>query len=171
MVLMLAVAAFSGYRKGLIVEVFSFLAFFLGLFLAMRLSFPVTRYFFEDSPLITLISMVVFFVLFLFLVWGIKLAASWIKTVVNLTLLGWVDNLLGAFASTVKWLFILSVVMWIFESFGIELPLEWTSDSMVYSILQPIGPALYGWLSEYFPIFHDLIKESPKAPVPSEAFL
>lgn len=143
--------------KGLIVELFSFLAFFVGLFVAIELTVPLSNRFFQDSGYFQLLTVGVFVALFLGAVVLINLAAKTIKKVVHLTFIGLFDNILGSTASIFKWAFIISVVFWVFDSIGLRLPAEQTETSLIYPAVKNIGPQTFIWLSEMLPFIQDMI--------------
>ena len=60
LIVLLALGAVKGYNKGLIVEVFSLVAFFLGLFIAIEFTTPLSLRFFGDNPMFHVISVAVF---------------------------------------------------------------------------------------------------------------
>lgn len=143
--------------QGFIVEIFSFIAFFVGLFLALELTVPVSLEFFGDSDYFDFIAILVFIVLFLLLSFGIKLAAKFIKNAIDVTFFGTLDNIAGAIAGIAKWAFIISIVFWIFDSVGFELSDRYGDNSMILPYIVGIGPKVFGWLSEVLPMMKDLI--------------
>ena len=65
LVILLGFGAVKGYTQGFIVAVFSFVAFFIGLFLALELAVPVSLEFFGESDYFDFVAILVFIVLFL----------------------------------------------------------------------------------------------------------
>ncbi len=143
--------------KGLIVEVFSFLAFFVGLFAAIELTIPIATKFFNTSEYFQLLTVAVFIALFLVAVLIINLGAKTIKKVVDLTFLGFLDNILGSLAGVFKWAFIVSVFFWVFDSIGVHLPAEQSEGSMVFPIIEALGPKTFAILGEILPFLHDMM--------------
>lgn len=149
--------AIKGYVKGLIVEVFSFLAFFIGLFMAIELTIPISSLLFRDSGFFQVITVLVFMGLFLVIVVLINLTGRFIKKAVNIVFLGLVDNVLGSIAAIFKWTFILSVMIWVFGSVGFTLPKNLTEGSFCYSYVQFMGPEVFDWLSRVLPFIREMI--------------
>lgn len=149
--------AIKGYMKGLIIEVFSFLAFFVGLFVSIELTIPVANRFFSSSDYFQIYTIAVFIMLFLAAVLIINLLAKALKKVLDLTFIGLFDNILGALAGVFKWAFIISVFFWVFDSIGLRLPGDQSDDSLIYPIIQNIGPATFEWLSNMLPFIQDMI--------------
>lgn len=154
---MLGFGAVKGYMQGFIVELFSFVAFFVGLFLALELTIPVSLQFFGESNYFDFVAVIVFIVLFLLLSFGIKLAAKFIKNAIDVTFFGTLDNIAGAVAGVAKWAFIISIIFWVFDSVGFALSDRYGDDSMILPYIVGIGPKVFGWLSEVLPMMKDLI--------------
>ncbi len=160
-------AGIKGYQRGFIIESFSLLAFFVGLFVALKLAFPITAKFFGEHDAFWLIALGVFLALFFLLVWGIKHLAEAVKKVVDFTLVGILDNVLGVLLSVIKWLFILSVSIWVMHSIDMEFPKRWIKDADFYFFIASIAPVLFEVSASILPFFQDVIdsmKETPKRP-------
>ena len=78
-----------------------------------------------------------------------------IKTVIDFTFLGMLDNILGAFAGALKSAFIISMIFWLLESVGIKIGI--LDDSFVFSYIYWIGPTFFEWAGKLLPFFNDLI--------------
>lgn len=157
LVIILVLGAVKGYLKGFVVEMLSFLAFFVGLFIAIELTIPISNRFFAGSDYFQLYTVAVFLFLFFLSLILINLTARLIKKAVDLTILGIFDNILGSLAAVFKWAFIISVVLWVFDSIGLRLPSEQTADSFFYPYIKDIGPATFQWLSEMLPFIRDMM--------------
>ncbi len=153
----IAIGAVKGYMKGLVVEIFSFLAFFIGIFVAIKLTIPVANRFFDSDDYFQLITVAVFIGLFIAVILIINLIAKALKKVLDLTFLGLFDNVLGALAGVFKWAFIISVFFWVFDSIGLRLPDEQSDGSLIYPIVERLGPTVFAWVSNMLPFIQDMI--------------
>ena len=160
----IVLAGIKGFRQGFIVETISFLAFFLGLFLALKLTFPIAMKFFGDVEAFWAIALVIFIVLFFLVMWGAKLLAAGLKKAIDLTFASLIDNLLGVIISILKWIFVLSVIIWVMNSLTIDLPKDWTEDSHLYAPLASLAPWSFEVLSGIIPFFQDIL-DSMDAPI------
>ncbi|MEP4535111.1 MAG: CvpA family protein [Cyclobacteriaceae bacterium] len=147
----------KGYMKGLVVEVFSFIGFFAGLFAAIELTIPVSNNFFQDSQYFQFLTVAVFIVLFILVVLLMNLLGKILKKAIDITFLGFFDNILGAIASAFKVAFILSVVIWVFGSIGLHIPEEFSGSSVLYPFIEVIGPKVFDWVSRVLPFIKDMI--------------
>ncbi len=157
LIALLGIGALSGFQQGLIVEVFSFLAFFLGLFFALELTIPVSVALFGSSSFFDIGAIVVFIALFILLSLAVKAGARAIKKAVDLTFLGSMDNLLGSAAGVLKWAFIISVTFWVFDSVGLTFVERYTDRSLFFPYIVSIGPVVFEWVSILLPFVKDLI--------------
>jgi membrane protein required for colicin V production len=86
-------AIIKGFQKGLIVAVFSFIAFFIGLAAALKLSAVVAAYLGKSVKIsdqwLPVISFIVVFIIVIILV---NLGARAIEKVFQLAMLGWITK-------------------------------------------------------------------------------
>jgi membrane protein required for colicin V production len=156
-IVIFVIGAIKGYRKGFVVELFSFVGFFAGLFAAIELTIPIAQKFFINSDYFQLLTIAVFVVLFILVLIAITYLGIWLKKVIEVTFLGVFDNVLGALASILKWAFIFSVLIWVFDSIGVSLSKEIQEESMLYPIIEVIGPKGFHFLSQIMPFLKDMI--------------
>ena len=112
LLLPLSVGLVQGYRRGLVLEAGSLLAFVLGVVGGLSLlsaAVPLGRqYVGEAFGLLPLLS---FLLVMALIMWGVHLLGGLVKSAVHLTPLGVLDNLLGAAAGALKWLLGLSLLL------------------------------------------------------------
>ncbi len=157
LLIILAYGGVKGYKIGFIVSFFSFLFFFIGLFLALKFTVPVAEWLFKNSNFFEVISIIIFFILFILLNLGVTLVITFLKKIIDTTFMGILDNLLGAVAGVFKWVFILTFIAWGLELMGVEIS-KYTSDTIVFSYVLILGSETFYWLSAIFPSISDLIE-------------
>jgi membrane protein required for colicin V production len=153
-------AAIKGFRQGLIIAVFSVIAFIIGLAAAMKLSVVVAGYIgkavkISDQWLPVISFAVVFFIVVLLVRWG----AGLLQKSVEFAMLGWINRLGGILLYTALFILIFSII--IFYADQVELiTTETKKESVTYSYIQPWGPKLMDGLGKIIPffknMFHDL---------------
>lgn len=157
--IIIVVAVFKGFTKGLIVAIFSLLAFIIGLAAALKLSVVVAHYL-ESShgsaaKWIPVLSFaIVFFTVALF----VSLAAHVVKRVVGFTLLGWVDRLGGILFYLIIYTIIFSVFLFFVEKTGLINP-STIKASRFYEYVSPWGPQVIDHLGKIIPFFKDLFDQ------------
>ncbi len=159
LVVPLVVGAFGGFREGFLYELFSILAFVIGLLAAFKLlhvGIELLRDNFNlEGAWLPLISFVGIFIVVLILT---KWVGKLLKGIVHATPLGVVDKLAGAILALFKWALGVSVVLWILDTFGLSLPDNWTDGSYLYPYLRPMSEELMSWIAVVIPFANDLFE-------------
>ena len=171
LLVLLGFGAVKGFRQGFIVEIFSFFAFFIGLFVALEFTIPVSLYLFGSSSFFDIGAIVVFIGLFVLLSFLIKLGARAIKNIVDFTFFGTLDNTFGAIAGVLKSAFILSIILWVFDSVGFDLVDRYSHGTVIFPYIVGIGPTVFGWLSGLLPFIKDLIDTMEDLPTSKDSVL
>ncbi|MCW3120465.1 MAG: hypothetical protein JWM28_4547, partial [Chitinophagaceae bacterium] len=144
------------YQRGLIVAVFSLIAFIIGLAAAMKLSAVVASYIGETVKIsdrwLPVISFVAVFILVALLVrWG----ANILQRTIEITLLGWVNRIGGIIFYCVLFITAFSVVL--FYALQIKvLNLETINASETWPFIQPWGPRAINGFAVIIPVFKDM---------------
>ena len=154
--LLLVLALFKGLRKGLIVGIFSFLAFIIGLAAALKLSSLAAGYIGQNTGVsgswLPVIAFVVVFVLVAFLV---HLGAKALEGVVQLALLGWLNKIGGVILFSLLYLFILSILLFYAERLDL-IATSTTGASLTYPFLHQLGPEVIDGLGVILPLFKNM---------------
>ena len=158
----LVLAIFHGYRRGLIVGLFSLVAVIIGLAAAMKLSIVAGEYIGKainiSSAWLPFIS---FAVVFLIVVLLIRLAARAIEKTVEMVMLGWANKIGGIIFYAVIYTIVFSVLLFYAEQMKLLQP-ETIHKSVTYSFVQPWGPKAINGFGSIIPIFKDLFGELEK---------
>lgn len=153
----LLIAGFSGFKRGFIVEIISLLAFFIGLFLALKLAFPIALRFFGAGESFWIVALIIFLLVFLLVIYAATSIAKAIKAGLEPTGAGTLDSLLGIVIAVAKWIFIVSILLWVVESLDMDVPNEWVDNSYLYMPLASVAPIIVEWVSSVIPFFHDIL--------------
>ncbi len=155
----MVIACIKGYQKGLILAVFSIIAFVIGLAAALKLS-AIAAVYLKDSisvsakwlPFISFV--LVFFVVVLLVRWGGKL----IEKSFQVVLLGWLNKLGGIIFYAALYIIILSFFLFYAEKLHLVQSAA-IQSSKTYPFLQPLGPKLIDGLGKIIPVFKDVFSE------------
>jgi len=161
-VIILVLAIFKGFRRGLIVGLFSFIAFIVGLAAAIKLSAIVAGYIGKavkvSDQWLPIISFAVVFMLVVLLV---RLGANLIQRTIEIAMLGWVNRLGGIVLYAALYITVFSIV--IFYAEQIHLIKQETIDkSITYSFVRPWGPKAIDGLGTLIPWFKDMFADLEK---------
>lgn len=158
LLLLILLGAFSGYRQGFLVSLFSLAALVLGVVGGFKLMgyaivFLASRFDINE----TVLPYVAFAVVFVAILIAVNLLGKLLKASIDKTLLGHVDQAAGAGLGLLKSLFLLSVSLWILDALDFELPATWTSDSWLLPRVEAFAPRAAVWLGDYIPFFKDVL--------------
>lgn len=158
-VILLVIALFKGLSKGLIVAVFSFLAYLVGLAAAIKLSALMADYIGTNVAVSQRwLPFVTFFVVFGVVVLLVRLGAKAIEGVARMMMLGWLNRLGGAFFYVLIYFFIFSIIL--FYATQLHLLKEETIEaSVTYGWIEPLAPKAIGTLGYIIPFFRNMFDE------------
>ncbi|MES1214626.1 MAG: CvpA family protein [Bacteroidota bacterium] len=153
------IAIVKGFRRGLIVGLFSLLAIVIGLAAAIKLSAVVAGYIGHAVKIsdkwLPIISFAVVFIIVVLLV---RLGANAIQKVAETVMLGWLNKLCGIILYVAIYITIFSVVLFYAEQLKIVKP-ETKEKSVTYSFVKPWGPLAINAIGSVIPYFKDMFKE------------
>ncbi|MEI9944167.1 MAG: CvpA family protein [Chitinophagaceae bacterium] len=155
----LILAIFKGYQRGLILGVFSFIAIIIGLAAAMKLSAVVANYIGDNVNVskewLPVISFIVVFIIVVLLIrWGAKL----LQRTVELTMLGWVNRIGGIVFYIAIYTIVFSVLLFYAGQVKLIQPAT-IEKSVTYSFVQPWGPKAINSLGAVIPFFKDMFTQ------------
>jgi membrane protein required for colicin V production len=157
--ILVIMAIFKGLRRGLIVAIFSIIAFVIGIAAAMKLSVVVAGYL-KDSVNISAQwwPVISFLLVFVVVVLLIRLLANMIEKAVEWSLLGWVNKLGGVILYVLMFVISFSVLLFFAEK--IKLISKATIDSSVtYDLVRPWGPWAIDAIGALIPWFKDMFAQ------------
>ena len=157
--LLLAMALFKGLSKGLVVAVFSFVAYLVGLAAAIKLSALMADYIGTSvAASQRWLPFVTFFLVFAIVVLLVRLGAKAIEGMARLMMLGWLNRLGGALFFILIYFFIYSILL--FYATQLHLLTEETIEaSATYEWITPLAPKAIETLGYIIPFFRNMFGE------------
>lgn len=157
-IVFLAMGAYSGYKQGLFISILSIVAFIIAIVLAFHFMDWGTALLAERVDQLTFfLPFVAFLMIFLGVILIIRGLAYLVKKTMDFTILGSVDNVAGGILGIFKTALILSLLLWVANSFEFFVPKEWVKDSKTYSLIEPIAPFIIMYLDQFTTIIKDTI--------------
>ncbi len=157
--LIIVFAVIKGLQKGLIVAVFSLLAFIIGLAAALKLSAVVAVYLGEHTGIgQKWLPVISFLAVFIVVVIIINLLAKMIETAVDITMLGMANKIGGVFFYGLVYTFIYSIILF----YATQMHLisdETTRSSVCYDYIEPLAPWVMELLGSILPFMKDVFHE------------
>ncbi len=153
------IACIKGYQKGLIIAVFSVIAFIVGLAAALKLSVVVAAWMGNHSSVnAKWIPFISFALVFFAVVLLVRLGAKFIEKTFQMAMLGWVNRIGGMFFYAVLYTLIFSVFLFYAEKVHI-VDASAVQSSQVYPFVQPWGPVVIDGFGKVIPVFKDMFTE------------
>jgi len=153
------IAIFKGYQRGLIIGLFSLVSVIIGLAAAMKLSTVVAGYIGEavnvSDEWLPVISFAIVFIVVVLL---IRLGANAIERTVEVVMLGWLNKLGGIIFYVAIYTVVFSVLLFYAEQVNLVRP-ETIEKSISYSYVQPWGPRVINSVGSFVPLFRDMFAE------------
>jgi membrane protein required for colicin V production len=153
---LIGLAIFKGVRKGLIVALFSFLAFFVGLAAALKLSAVAAAYISESANVTQRwLPVLAFLLVFVIVVFLIRIGAKMVEGVVRLAMLGWLNRMGGIFFYLLIYFFIFSIIVF----YAVQLKLfkpAMTDASITFPYIQALAPKFMNAAGAVFPFLKDV---------------
>ena len=154
--IILFLAIVRGWRKGLILGLFSMICGLIGLAAAVKLSAVLATHMKSDlhmsSRWLPLIAFILVFVLVVLL---IRWAGHLLENLVKLVLLEWLNKLGGILLFVIFYISIYSIILF----YGTRTPFiseKAIGDSHFYSLIAPFGPAVIRFITGFIPYGQDM---------------
>ena len=157
LIIIFLIGAYSGYKDGFLMSLFSILAVMLGVLGGFKLMGLAMIYlqdqFHADKNTLPYIS---FFIVFIIIVILVTLIGRMIQASLDKTFLGTMDKSLGACLGIFKTAFMISVIIWIADSLRFSPPEDWIEDSWIYPFTASIAPVISSWIGSFIPFFKEM---------------
>jgi membrane protein required for colicin V production len=156
---LMVLALWKGWRKGLVLALFSFLALVVGLAAAVKLSAVAAAYLGEHTNLSERwLPFAAFALVFIGVALLVRLGAKMIESGLEAAALGWANRLGGVVFFALLYLFVLSLLLFYATQLNLIKP-ETVAASATYPLLQPLGPRILGLLGAALPFFKNMFTE------------
>lgn len=157
--ILLIMAIFKGLSKGLIVAVFSFLAFIIGIAAALKLSTAMAAYIGDNVAVSQRwLPFVAFIVVFIIVVLLVRLGAKLLQGAVQMVMLGWLNRVGGVLFYVLIYFFIFSIILFYATQLNFIKPAT-AQASVTYGFIQPFGPKVIELVGSVIPFFKNMFEE------------
>ena len=150
-------AAVQGFSRGFIVELFSLLAFIVGIVLAGKYSADLTSLIITNPDWFTLTKVILFVLILIISSMILSGIARIIRKAITLVLLGWLDKSLGIVLSVLKWGFMMSTIIWLISIGGMDLTNGAFASSTIFPYVAHFAPLVFDFIGSFLPYFRDVI--------------
>jgi membrane protein required for colicin V production len=155
----MVMAVFKGIQRGLIVALFSMIAFIVGLVAALKLSTVVAAYL-DDSINVSArwLPFLSFALVFIIVVLLVRLLAALLQSTIEMAMLGWANRLGGILLYAIMYIMIFSVILF----FAVQMNFlshDTLANSVTYTYIKPVGPFVIDGIGVVLPWFKDMFSE------------
>ena len=149
-------AIIKGWKKGLILALFSMVCGLIGLAAAVKLSAVLETHMKSDLHMSSRwLPVIAFILVFVMVILIIRWAARLLEKLIQLVLLEWLNKLGGILFFLILYLSIYSIVL--FYGTKTRVISKATMDSSYfYSLIAPFGPAVIRFITGFIPFGHDM---------------
>jgi membrane protein required for colicin V production len=152
-------AIIQGFRRGFIIAIFSFIAIFIGLAAAIKLSAVVADHLANSAKISgKWLPILSFAVVFLIVILLVRLGAKLLQKTAEAFTLGWLNRLGGIFFYIAIYITIYSILLFYATKMSIIQP-KTIDASVTYSLIEPLGPKAIDALGTLIPFFKDMFGE------------
>jgi len=150
---------YRGYTKGVVVAVFSLFAIILGIMVSLKLSGWFAGWLFANGLVTNGVSMLLSYaILFVGVVLLVRFLANAVESVFKMSLLGWLNSLMGgvlyAFMAALVW----SSLLWILHQMH-ALSSTTIASSKTYPYLEPLAPWIFEHIGKLLPFAKGVFEE------------
>ncbi|HEX5026974.1 MAG TPA: CvpA family protein [Agriterribacter sp.] len=157
--IVLIMALIKGASRGIMVALFSFIGYFIGLAAALKLSAVVAVYLQNhtniNSKWLPLLSFLLVFVVVVLLV---QWAGKAVENLFDFALLGWVNRLGGALLYAGMYILVGSILLFYADKMHL-IKEETLSASRAYALTSGVAPAIIGGIGIIIPSFKNTFHE------------
>lgn len=158
-IVLVFLAIIKGFSKGLVVAIFSLLAFIVGLAAALKLSAVVAEYLGSNTNISQRwLPILAFAIVFFVVVLLVRIGAKAIESGLKMVLLGWLNKLGGIVFYMLLYFFIYSIILFYATQIHIIKP-ETIQTSVTYPIIYPMAPLMMDALGSIIPFFKNMFAE------------
>ncbi|GAB4314961.1 MAG: hypothetical protein Kow00127_06190 [Bacteroidales bacterium] len=142
--------AYTGFRRGLVIEVASLAALLLGIYGAIKFSGFTADWLKSnlgwDFDYLQLIAFILTFILVVVLV---HFLGRLLEKIVNMAALGFLNKGAGALFGAAKGVVLMSLIIWLFTGFKLDVPPDGIKkESFLYRHVEVVAPWIWNQLKE-----------------------
>jgi membrane protein required for colicin V production len=154
----LAMAAWCGYRKGLLMTLVSLVALIFAVIACMKLTHEVTEAIMPTAGNARWAPFAAYLLVFAAAYYVVYFLGRFLNGFVDLLALGFVDKIAGGLLGFLKAAFMLSLFFWLSDHIHLFKP-DWQQESLTYSVFHGFAPQIINVLTPYLPYMKGLLQE------------
>lgn len=157
--ILLCMAALKGYQKGLIVGLFSYLAFVIGLAAAMKLSTVAAS---RIGEIVKISDKWLPFIAFIAVLIGVIILVRWIAALIEFSvkkiMLGWANRLGGIVFFSMLYVAVYAIILFYLNQLRF-IPASVVEQSAAFELIESFGRKALGATGIIIPAFRDMFHQ------------
>lgn len=149
---------FVGYSRGLISSLVSFLAFIIGIVVALKFTHLVAGYMHEllaiNAQYLPILS---FLLIFIGVIVLMNILSRLLEKIAGFLFLGMLNRLIGALLWGIIFVLGFSTVLWFLNQTHMISP-ELKAQSRTFHYIEPLTGIVFGYLSQFMPVLEGLFE-------------
>ncbi len=152
LMVLLAWGAYSGFKRGLLLEIFTIGAFFIAFIVSAKLLDIVVKLGLPLGPdFERVIPYLAFILIFVTTIFIVILIGKFCKTLLKMSLLGGFDSFAGGVIGICKWGLLMSTVIWLVKLLPLNFLQAYTTGTVLFPIIESSTPRLVTLFAHFFP--------------------
>lgn len=148
-----------GFTRGIIVAIFSFLAWSIGLLGALKFSSWGAFFLRDNLGIKTNYNPIISFVLIMIVIsLIIYFMGKILEKMIQVVQMGWLNKTLGGLLKASIYFLMYCVIIWLFNKAGSISP-EVKAQSKLFDYINPVAPAVFDWLGRNVPAMQGLLQD------------
>jgi len=159
LVIVIIISLWKGWQQGLIITIFTMLAWILGIIAALKLCTTVSILLRDHFNLHSRFTPVIsFIVIFLIIAITIAIIGKLLTKVIEVAQMGFINRALGAIVRVIILTFVFSLFIWLVHQAGMISP-EKQAESKTYSFLESYADHGISFAENHFPAVKNIFDE------------
>jgi len=158
LLLPIALSGIRGYRKGIIIQVVSFIALIVAIIICMKFTLAFTIWLKHIIPGVKYVAFFGYLILFVIAYLLIMLGGKLLEKAIDIAQLGLFNRILGMLLSMLMACFFLSLLFWLADRVHL-LPEKVRDTSFIYKQINGFAPWVIGFVSAHIPFMKDLLNK------------
>lgn len=157
--MLIVLACIKGWQRGLIIALFSIVAFIIGLAAAIKLSTGVAGWLGSSTNVSAKwLPFISFALVFFVVVLLVRLGGKMIEKTFEAVMLGWANRIGGILLYAALYTIIFSIFLFYAEKIQL-IKADTLHASLTYNFIQPWGPKVINGFGAVIPVFKDMFTE------------
>lgn len=150
---------YQGFRKGLIVEISSFLALIIGLIGAFKLMYVAADYLQQNFEINSkYLPFLGFLLVFLVLIFAVHFVGKMVEKLLKLVALGLANRLAGLAFGLIKGTFVVSIILWLLSQIQF-FKADTLANSELYGFFNSFAPDVLNLVGNIVPFASELLDQ------------